>query len=401
MSPVATSHHPMTLTKESLGIVLTFGAIGCASTPAQPPVDSRPVLVRNLNALLSEDADRATALEDSIAAFLVQASTGEFTDDVVDLDELDRHGVFYRRVGGFGESEHLGVPSVLKAYTLNGEDYFVTIAFSGEADGVPYLDMIVELKATPHGAGYRFHSPFEERTKDFDGTTLGDVRFRYSGDFNEERARRFLAVRDELAGLSGMTPEPLEYFAFQSLDEMLKSYGLVFDEDRCNFLGHDLGFFDDHRKRYVTGMGDECYLFGYVGHFLASPDHDRSEMYRMIGVGFQTLYGGYWLSGTPMDALREELRERVNREPGIDLLGLFKKGRNGQTQGHAPSWIMAALLCEEALDKSGFEGLLRLVYSGPKGERFFQELEAVLGIDEAGFNEAIAELVNRTPSANP
>ncbi len=77
----------------------------------------------------------------------------------------------------------IGVPSVLKAYTLNGDDYFVTIAFGGEVDGAPFLDMIVELKATPHGDGYRFHCPFEERTKDFHETTLEDVSFRYSGGF--------------------------------------------------------------------------------------------------------------------------------------------------------------------------------------------------------------------------
>ena len=376
------------------GIALALAAVGCVSTPAALPEPTYPALILNSNALLSEDPNRAEALENAIAAFLTQAITGDFTEEVVDFEELDQHRIFYRRVGGFGETPGIGIPSVLKAYTLNGEDYFVTIAFGGEVDGIPFLDMVVELKATPHGEGYRFHCPFEDRTKDFHETTLGDVSFRYSGAFNEDRARRFLATRSELAGLSGLRPDPLEYFAFQSLDEMLKSYGLVFDEARCNFLGHDLGGFDHSGKRYVTGMGDECYLYGYVGRFLDSPDHDVSEGYGTMRAGFGTLYGGYWLIGTPMESLREELRATVKQNPEIDLLDLFKKGRNGQTLGHAPSLVMAALICEHALEKSDFDGLLRLIYSGSKGERFFVELEAVLGIDETGFQDAIIEMLN-------
>lgn len=382
-----------------VAIVFAFAAVGCAFPPTAPSSQTRPVLVRNLDALLSEDPDRAEALENSVAAFLTQATTGDFTEDVVDPKELDRHGIFFRRVGGFGKTEGIGLPSILKAYTLNGEDYFVTIAFMGEVEGTAFLDMIVELKATPHGHGYRFHCPFEERTKDLRETTIDDVCFRYSGGFNEDRARQFLATRSELAKLSGLRPAALEYFAFQSLDEMLKSYGLVFDEARCNFLGHDLGRFDHGRERYVTGMGDECYLYGYVGCFLRSPDHDASEAYHTMSVGFKTLFGGYWLIGTPMEALREELRETVKQDPEIDLLTLFKKGRNGQTLGHAPSLVMAALICEQALEKSGFDGLLRLVHSGSSGERFFDELEALLSIDEAGFRDAIVEMLKPASGA--
>ena len=367
------------------------------STPKAPSAHARPVLVLNSNVLLSEDPIRAEALKKSIEAFLTQAVTGDFTEDTVDPEELNRHRVFYRRVGGFGETPGIGVPSVLKAYTLNGEDYFVTIAFGGEVDGVPFLDMIVELKATPHDKGYRFHCPFEERTKDFDETTIDDVCFRYSGGFNEDRARQFVATRAELSRVSGVRAAPLEYFAFQSLDEMLKSYGLVFDKARCNFLGHDLGRFDDDFKRYATGMGNECYLFGYVHCFLRSLDHDASDRNTTMTAGFQTLYGGYWLIGTPMEDLKNELRETVKQTPEIDLLDLFNKGRNGQTEGHAPSWVMAALICERTLEKRNFQDLLRLIYSGSNGERFFGELQAVLGIDEAGFQEAIVEMLKPEP----
>lgn len=374
-------------------VIAAILSAGCATRRAPSAALGHAVLVRNLDVLLSEDPERAEVLEESIAAFLTQASTGEFTDDVVDLTDLDRHGIFFRRLAGFGDTPDIGVPLLLKAYTLNGEDYFVTIAFAGERHGIPFLDMVVELKATPHGAGYRFDSPFEERTKDLHETTIDDVCFRYSGEFDGARARRFVARRAELSQLSGVSPPPLEYFAFQSLDEMLKAYGLVFDQDRCNFLGHDLGVFDHGRQRYLTGMGDECYMFGYAAQFLRSPKHDALDRYGTMAVGFKTLFGGYWLLGTPMHDLREELRATVLQAPDLDLLDLFKKGRNGQTQGHAPSLVMAALICEHALKKSNFDGLLRLVYAGSDGERFFAELEALLGIDEAGFRDTIVEML--------
>ena len=401
MRPNVTSqrHHHPRRSRCAAGLALALSAAACSSVPAVPSAPSHTVLVRNADALLSEDPAQAQLLEDSIGAFLAQAVTGDFTDEIVAPEELERHRVFYKRVGGFGETPGIGVPSVLKAYTLNGEDYFVTLAFTGEADGAPFLDMIVELKATPHGDGYRFHCPFEERTKDFQSTTLGDVTFRYSGSFHAPRAQEFVDTRSELARLSGIDPAPLEYFAFQSLDEMLKSYGLVFDEARCNFLGHDLAKFDDSGQRYLTGMGDECYMFGYSSLFLRSPDYPRSEMYDTMAVGFQTLFGGYWLMRTPMPALRAELREVVQDAPEMDLLEIFKKGRNGQTLGHAPSWVMAALLSERALEEGGFDALLRLVYSGSDGERFLAELEALLGINEAGFQGAIVEMLNAAPAS--
>ena len=368
---------------------------GPASGPslAQTSALDRPVLVRNKDALLSEDQGRARAIEDSVAAFLRQASTGEFTDDLVDPAEIDRHGFFFRRVTGFSETPGIGVPSILKAYTLDDENYFVTVAFGGEDEGVPFLDMIVELKATPYGNGYRFHSPFEDRTANFGKTRLGDVRFHYSGDFDEERARRFVATRAELAAFSRKTLEPLEYYAFESLDEMLKSYGLVFDEDRCNFLGHDLARFDDGGRRYLTGMGDECYMFGYAGRFLAHDDYDRAERYGTMAAGFSTLYGGYWLVGTPMEELRAELHATIVDHPEMDLVEVFKLGRNGQTIGHAPSFVMAALLCEEVIETRGYDDLLRLMYTGRKGERFFAELQDVLGVDEASFRDAIVGML--------
>ena len=392
--PFLTSFRRALLEQQALfGAVATaFAAASCAATTGTTDVADRPALIRNANVLLSEDPVIAEALERSIEAFLGEAATGQFTENCVDLSELDKHSVFYRRVGGFGETPGLGVPAVLKAYTLNNEDYFVTLSFAGELNGAPFLDMLVELKATPYGDGYRFHCPFEERTRDFHTTTMEDVRFRYSGTFDEGRAREFLEVRSELARISGLEREPLEYFAFQSLDEMLKSYGLVFDEARCNFLGHDLGRFDHGGKRYVTGMGDECYMYGYAGRFLRSEAHDRNEAFRTMVTGFRTLFGGYWLIGTPIETLRAELRETIEQAPDLDLVEVFQKGRNGQTQGHAPSLVMAALICEHALERSDFSGLLRLVHSGAKGERFFGELEAVLGIGKAQFRDAILQM---------
>ncbi len=77
--------------------------------PTVPSPQARTILVRNQDVRLSEDPVRAEALETSVAAFLAQAITGDFTDDLVDpeelveLEELDQHRFFYRRVGGFGK----------------------------------------------------------------------------------------------------------------------------------------------------------------------------------------------------------------------------------------------------------------------------------------------------------
>ena len=57
---------------------------------------------------------------------------------------------------------------------------------------------------------------------------------------------------------------------------------------------------------------------------------------------------------------------------------------------------MSDFLSEEIIKKKGFEEVLKLVYSGPQGELFLENLKEILRIDESNFHETMVRLINET-----
>lgn len=57
---------------------------------------------------------------------------------------------------------------------------------------------------------------------------------------------------------------------------------------------------------------------------------------------------------------------------------------------------MSAFLCEEIIRQKGFEGVLKLVYSGEDGNSFFANLKEVLDIDEQNFHQNILRMINES-----
>jgi len=116
-------------------------------------------------------------------------------------------------------------------------------------------------------------------------------------------------------------------------------------------------------------------------------------MYGAFLTGMSVCYGGYALSGEDLPELKRQFREALAEDPDLNFLAEFRKGRGASVNRHFSHFVMSAFLCEMALEQGGFEAARRLLYSGPDGERFFSNLERVLGIDEASFHRAIAQRI--------
>jgi hypothetical protein len=61
---------------------------------------------------------------------------------------------------------------------------------------------------------------------------------------------------------------------------------------------------------------------------------------------------------------------------------------------HFTYYVICALLCEEVVNRFGFDQTMVLAHSGENGEQFFARLHGVLGVDEAGFHELTARLIS-------
>jgi hypothetical protein len=349
--------------------------------------------------LVEKDSIKSLKLEKSLNSFLTEAQNGSFSNKYVDSSHQKKYEFFFNKLLGFGKNSPDRIfnnPIVIKSYSVKdeGEIYFMTFSLSGSENGQPFIYRIVEIKAVPYKDHYRFYSPFEERTANFKSEKYNSLTYYYSGSLNNQKAVEFSELKNELSALTKTEITPLDYYKFESIDELLKSYGLIYSANNCNFLCYDLGFTDSEGEMYLTGTDNENYIFGYVGDYLYYNLPNQDEIYSPFVYGISTYYGGYGLSYDTLEELKEQFRDEIERNPTIDFLEEFKKGRKSSVSRHFSYFVMSAFICEEVLNKKGFDGVLKLIYSGKDGEFFFENLKTTIDVDENNFHQTILKLIN-------
>lgn len=354
-------------------------------------------VIRNFNLELAEkDSLTSHHLETSINAFLTEAQNGTYSDKYIDSNHRKQYEFFFHKLARIGKNSksQFHQPLVVKSYTSDHKSYRITVAFTGMKKETPFLYQLTELKAVPYQGHYRFYCPFEENTAHFRTKQIDNVTYHSSRAINENNARAFVKLKNQLEELAQTDKIPLDYYCFQSLDEMLKSYGFLYSARQCNFLCYDLGFTDSQGKIYVTGTKNENYISGYIGDFLYYNLPNKDDMYWPFVQGISTYYGGYGLSYDTLEELKQQFRNELKKNPDINFLTEFKKGRKSAINRHFSYYVMSAFLCEELMKTNDFKSVLKLAYSGDKGEQFFSTLKEVLQIDEADFHQKIVQLIN-------
>lgn len=350
---------------------------------------------KNLNLeLVEKDSLTSLKIERALNGFLTEAQEKNYSEKYVDSTHLLKYEFFFNKLAGIGKnSGNYNKPLVLKSYPVENGNYRLTVGFSGVREGQPFIYQMTELKAVPYKDHYRFYCPFEENTKHFKTKTFDNVTYHYSNTINETTAKKFVGFTQELAKLTKAPIPQLDYYSFNSLDELLKSYGFLYSARQCNFLCYDLGFTDNEGNTYITGTDNENYVFGFIGDYLYYNLPNRDEIYWPFVQGLSTYYGGYGLSYDDMATLRSQFREELKTNPNLNFLEEFKKGRKSSVNRHFSYYVMSAFLFEEVLNKKGFDEAIKLVYSNNDGGRFFENLNQVLGVNEKNFHKTILKLI--------
>lgn len=350
---------------------------------------------RNLNLELAEkDSLTSAKIERSLNRFLSQAQEKNYTEKYVDSTHLVEYDFFFNKLSGIGkDSKVFNKPLILKSYPVGNGSYRLTVGFTGKREEQPFIYQMTELKAVPYEGHYRFYCPFEDNTKHFKSKSLDNVTYHYSNTLNEKTAQKFVDFTQELAKLTKASIPQLDYYSFNSLDELLKSYGFLYSARQCNFLRFDLGFTDNEGKTYITGTDNENYVFGFIGDYLYYNLPNKDKIYWPFVQGLSTYYGGYGLSYDDMTELKRQFREKLKSNPDINFLDEFNKGRKSSINRHFSYYVMSAFLFEEALKKNGFEEALKMVYSNNDGARFFENLNQVLDVNEKNFHKTIVRLI--------
>lgn len=281
---------------------------------------------------------------------------------------------------------------VLKSYSPDGKSYLVTIAFFRSPGPTPQIDKILELHGHRSGNYFQFGSPFAHRDS-LPMHRSNGVTFHAREPFDAARATEFARFKTEFDRNLDATSGLLDYYCYDSLDSLLKAHGILYDCTKCNDLAQDLGFLDNEGNRFVTGTGDERYLFGYVRDRLQQHCDQDGDLYAPFANGMAAYYGGYSLSGDDMPTLKQQLRTKLASDPEFDFLAAYKLGRRSSVNRHFTNYVICALLCEEVVTRFGFEEAMSLAQSGRDGEEFFARLHAVLGVSEAGLHQLVVRLI--------
>ena len=344
--------------------------------------------------LVEKDSITSLKIERALNGFLTEAQNNSYTANYVDPEHQKSYEFFFSKLSRIGkDTKVFHQPLILKSYPVENGSFRLTIGFTGIKEQQPFIYQITELKAVPYQDHYRFYCPFEDNTQHFRRKIIANVTYYYSTTFNEIKAKEFAAFTKELAKLTKATVPELKYYSFNSLDELLKSYGFLYNVRQCNFLCYDLGFTDNEGKIYITGTNNENYVFGYIGDYLYYNLPNKDEIYWPYVQGLSAYYGGYGLSYDDMDTLKRQFRDEHKKRPDINFLDEFKKRRNSDVNRHFSYYVMSAFLFEEVLKDKGFDAALQLVYSGENGEHFFRNLEKIGGIKEKDFHKTIVRLI--------
>jgi hypothetical protein len=240
-------------------------------------------------------------------------------------------------------------------------------------------------------------SVLKENTVGWKTTTIGNCVFHYQNVLNEKKAADFvrqIGSYDKRLNAAGTV------FDFYSCANALEATRLVGEDYRIDYNGS--GYYDlsaDYGNRTVVVSGDSL-VDGFNDWNRHDWWHGRlhrvvpvATIYRPVDEGMAYLYGGSWQVYGWKDVLRL-FREYATAHPDADWLALYKSGVDYVPGPHnlRISYVINALIVQ----RLGFDAALPLVTCGPKQDgdlNYFAALKKVTGVDEAGFNAYVADLL--------
>lgn len=358
--------------------------------------DYRTPYEMNLGAVFSEDEQISLRLQDSVTSLISALLQGIISEDHFTKDDQSTHSFFYKALRNLGAAtdQHQLAPLVLKSFSPDdGKTHLITIAFMKSMDQSNQIYRIIEFHAYPHDDKFLFKSPFEYNTRNLTTHQLGSVRYHLSKPLNISRAQEFVDFKDMFESLVDLPTTPLDYYCFETLDNLLRAHGIIYDCTKCNWLKEDLGFTDNNSRSFLTGKGDERYIFEYLVDFMADHCDDNADLYPPFVYGIATYFGDYGLSGDDMTTLKAQFRNKLIEDPNTNFLVEFQNGRKSSVNRHFSFYVISAFLCEEVVKKHGMQAMLKLAHSGRDGELFLNTLEMLLGVDKDGFHSLIERLI--------
>ncbi len=278
----------------------------------------------------------------------------------------------------------------------------VQLNYMGLRKDTPVLRACCTVVARREGDKWTVSSTLEENTTGWKTRKIGNCVFHYKKAINAEKAGAFvrgIASYDKRLGVSGVKID------FYSCDDKLEATKLIGEDYRLEYNGSGLlEFSSDYGDRTVVVSGEPM-----VDGFNTWDTHDwwHARLHRVVSSktinrpvdeGMAYLYGGSWRIYAWADVLTM-FKAYAAANPNADWLALYKNGTNFSIK----PWplgvanVINSLIVQRLEKEKGFSATLPLLTSGQRqtgDANYFAALKQVVGVDEAGFNGYVNELIS-------
>lgn len=336
------------------------------------------------------DQIEATKIKTTIDTLFAEMSKGHIRPDLISgkKRELTRE-MLENQKSRQGDSVKR---EIINCYLLATQMYRVTVACSKAGMLQQMLVLDVDLQQEKPKIAF----PIWYDTRNWSSMQVGTIHYYYDHDFDLKAAQDFDKANRTIATKLGLQPEPLDFYLSDNFQQIMQWMGSFYD---CTTVGqiHD-GFGVGEQTIFAT-QHNEDFSHDLVHYYVYKVRKGPRNPFAEEGVAY------YWGNAYYPDAqgkmiglelLKDDLRNYLAANPGVDLLIPFRKNQRGvfcPAREISMRSTLSGIIAEYVEKKHGIDGVLKLLNCGAGEENYFAATQLLAGINAANFNQRIRELL--------
>jgi hypothetical protein len=354
---------------------------------------------------LPKDSIVTKSLISSLNSFLISAQKpNEENRYVLESQKIETF-ILLDVLNGITKSGKYKDPYFFKPYLTNvcplkDHTFLIQVSYIGTKDTSAILRASFEFIATKMNNSFVFSSLLLRNTQHWKIEKSGGNIFHYQNTINEKKVFEFntltLAFDLKLKSTNKIT----EFYCCDNLIELEKLIGVDYKSDYNGMPESVWNSSLDNRKLIVLGDNNSEFR-DFDPHDLW---HDRlslvigrDKVNKPVDEGCAYLYGGSW--GFTWKEIFNTFKQEVANNKNANWVEIKENPVLFKTKGlnNSADYIVNALLVKKIEREKGFAGVWELLNVGPyeKGnEKYYQELEKLIGITKLNYNNKVWELIN-------
>lgn len=277
-------------------------------------------------------------------------------------------------------------PLLLIAEKAGVGNYLIKLAYMRNDSAGMKMQFIYNLYAQRENGLFFFYPGLYYNSLQMKTHTEGNIRYRYKDSLNIARCKEMNAINNQLAAQFKMDPVKFVYYKFKNAKELFN--GLGFDYIYNMYLDSIGGMRSNATEAVYCGNDSEIYTHEIVHLYI---DKICNNVNSFANEGIATLLGGSgnitYISGVKIIA------KYISGKPGINILEALLN--DTQVNGKVSmKYFLSAVICKRVREKSGMNGIKKLLCSGKSIEDFLMQTNELIGLNRENFNEYMRKAIN-------